>query len=63
MHFVLLFTSEWIYHCLVTCVMHRANGFSSLMLQVEANSDFTNEKRVSVSFMPNDPAATLFLQV
>ncbi|KAF2308596.1 hypothetical protein GH714_011070 [Hevea brasiliensis] len=30
--------------------------------QVEANSKFTNEKRMSINFLPNDPAATAFLE-
>lgn len=33
------------------------------MSQIEANSRFTNEKRMSVAFLPNDPAAASFLEV
>ncbi|KAL7151767.1 hypothetical protein ABFS83_04G053100 [Erythranthe nasuta] len=30
--------------------------------QIEANSDFVNKKRTTISFLPNDPAATSFLE-
>lgn len=33
------------------------------MLQIEANAEFTNKKRISLSFLPNDPAAASFLEV
>lgn len=33
------------------------------MSQIEANSEFTNKKRASVSFLPNDPVAASFLEV
>ncbi|XP_054800533.1 nucleolar complex-associated protein 2-like [Prosopis cineraria] len=33
-----------------------------LIRQVEANADFVNGRRMSVSFLPNDPAASFFLQ-
>ncbi|KAL9264367.1 Nucleolar complex-associated protein 2-like protein, partial [Drosera capensis] len=33
-----------------------------LIHQIEANSKFTNEKRGSVSFLPNDPASATFLE-
>uniref|UniRef100_A0A2N9EY38 Nucleolar complex protein 2 homolog n=1 Tax=Fagus sylvatica TaxID=28930 RepID=A0A2N9EY38_FAGSY len=33
-----------------------------LIRQIEANSEFTNERRKSVSFLPNDPAAISFLE-
>ncbi|KAK9273531.1 hypothetical protein L1049_018341 [Liquidambar formosana] len=33
-----------------------------LVRQIEANSEFTNERRMSISFLPNDPAATSFLE-
>ncbi|KAL5835539.1 hypothetical protein ACOSQ3_015094 [Xanthoceras sorbifolium] len=33
-----------------------------LVRQIEANSEFTNEKRKSITFQPNDPAASLFLE-
>lgn len=31
--------------------------------QIEANSEFVNKKRASVSFLPNEPAAASFLEV
>ena len=31
--------------------------------QIESNSKFTNEKRMSITFVPNDPAAASFLEV
>ncbi|XP_059429650.1 nucleolar complex-associated protein 2-like [Corylus avellana] len=34
-----------------------------LIRQIEASSEFTNERRMSISFLPNDPAATSFLEV
>ncbi|KAE8037720.1 hypothetical protein FH972_010285 [Carpinus fangiana] len=33
-----------------------------LIRQIEANFEFTNERRMSISFLPNDPAATSFLE-
>jgi hypothetical protein len=33
------------------------------MSQIEANSKFTNEKRMSITFLPNDPTAASFLEV
>lgn len=33
------------------------------MSKIEANSEFTNKKRASTSFLPNDPAAASFLEV
>lgn len=33
------------------------------MSQVEANSEFTNKKRMTVTFLPNDSAASSFLEV
>lgn len=33
-----------------------------LIRQIEASSEFTNERRMSISFLPNDPAATSFLE-
>ncbi|XP_062083883.1 nucleolar complex-associated protein 2 [Humulus lupulus] len=33
-----------------------------LIRQIEANSVFTNEKRMSISYMPNSPAVTSFLE-
>ncbi|KAI8526294.1 hypothetical protein RHMOL_Rhmol13G0297300 [Rhododendron molle] len=33
-----------------------------LIRQIEANAEFTNKKRISVSFLPNDPAAASFLE-
>lgn len=33
-----------------------------LIRQIEANSEFTNEKRATISFLPNDLAATTFLE-
>lgn len=34
-----------------------------ISIQIEVNSNFVNEKRMLVSFLPNDPAAVSFLQV
>ncbi|XP_062172581.1 nucleolar complex-associated protein 2 isoform X2 [Alnus glutinosa] len=33
-----------------------------LIRQIEASSEFTNERRMSISFLPNDPAASSFLE-
>ncbi|KAK6164243.1 hypothetical protein DH2020_001107 [Rehmannia glutinosa] len=33
-----------------------------LIRQIEANSDFVNKKRTTISFLPNDPAAASFLE-
>ncbi|KAK4851790.1 hypothetical protein QYF36_018443 [Acer negundo] len=33
-----------------------------LIRQIEANSEFTNERRKSITFQPNDPAASFFLE-
>ncbi|GMH21716.1 hypothetical protein Nepgr_023558 [Nepenthes gracilis] len=33
-----------------------------LIRQIEANSQFTNEKRALISFLPNDPVASSFLE-
>lgn len=33
------------------------------MSQIEANSQFINERRKAISFLPNDPAVASFLEV
>ena len=33
------------------------------MSQIQVNSEFINERRLCISFLPNDPAATTFLEV
>lgn len=33
------------------------------MSQIEANSQFINERRRAISFLPNDPAVSSFLEV
>lgn len=33
------------------------------MSQIEANSHFINERRTAISFLPNDPAVSSFLEV
>ncbi|KAF3452608.1 hypothetical protein FNV43_RR03041 [Rhamnella rubrinervis] len=48
--------------CKSTKVERFRKEMRQLIRQIEANSDFTNEKRVSISFVPNNPAATSFLE-
>lgn len=39
------------------------SNISFFHTQIEANADFVNERRMSVSFLPNDPVASSFLEV
>ncbi|KAF7837124.1 nucleolar complex protein 2-like protein [Senna tora] len=48
--------------CKLTKVERFRKEMRMLIRQIEANSDFVNGKRMSVSFLPNDPAASSFLQ-
>ncbi|KAI9092574.1 hypothetical protein K1719_027702 [Acacia pycnantha] len=48
--------------CKSTKVERFRKEMRSLIRQIEANSDFVNGKRMSVSFLPNEPAAAFFLQ-
>lgn len=50
--------------CHVACSMcYKYMKLISKMVQIEANSEYTNKKRTTVSFLPNDPAAASFLEV
>ncbi|GAB4861734.1 Nucleolar Complex 2 protein [Ancistrocladus abbreviatus] len=48
--------------CKSTKIERFQREMKHLIHQIEANSQFTNEKRTSVSFLPNDPAAACFLE-
>ncbi|GAB2291009.1 Nucleolar Complex 2 protein [Dionaea muscipula] len=48
--------------CKSTKVERFRREMKQLIHQIEANSKFTNEKRALVSFLPNDPAVTSFLE-
>uniref|UniRef100_A0A5B6YU92 Nucleolar complex protein 2 n=1 Tax=Davidia involucrata TaxID=16924 RepID=A0A5B6YU92_DAVIN len=48
--------------CKSTKVERFRREMRQLIRQIEANSEFTNAKRMSVSFLPNDPAAASFLE-
>ncbi|PON55662.1 Nucleolar complex protein [Parasponia andersonii] len=48
--------------CKSTKVERFRKSLRQLIRQIEANSAFTNEKRMSLSYMPNNPAATSFLE-
>ncbi|XP_028798120.1 nucleolar complex protein 2 homolog [Neltuma alba] len=48
--------------CKLTKVERFRKEMRLLIRQIEANSDFVNAKRMSVSFLPNDLAAASFLQ-
>lgn len=39
------------------------SNFSSFNIQIEASANYVNGKRISISFLPNDPAAASFLEV
>ena len=59
----LCFLFRWILLLQVAkLVVHITNVCSSTS-QIEASSEFTNERRMSISFLPNDPAAMSFLEV
>ncbi|PSR90231.1 Nucleolar complex protein [Actinidia chinensis var. chinensis] len=48
--------------CKSTKIERFRREMRQLIRQIEANGDFTNKKRTSVSFLPNDPAASSFLE-
>ncbi|KAL6968006.1 Nucleolar Complex 2 protein [Sarracenia purpurea var. burkii] len=48
--------------CKSTKIERFRREMRQLIHQIEANADFTNKKRISVSFLPNDLAATSFLE-
>ncbi|XP_027365417.1 nucleolar complex protein 2 homolog isoform X2 [Abrus precatorius] len=48
--------------CKRTKVERFRKEMRQLIRQIEANSDFVNGRRMSVSFLPNDPAAASFLE-
>ncbi|KAK3005873.1 hypothetical protein RJ639_015557, partial [Escallonia herrerae] len=48
--------------CKSTKVERFRREMRQLIRQIEANSEFTNEKRRSISYLPNDPSATSFLE-
>ncbi|GAA0145679.1 hypothetical protein LIER_36165 [Lithospermum erythrorhizon] len=48
--------------CKSTKVERFRREMRQLIRQIELNSDFTNKKRMSITFLPNDPAATTFIE-
>ncbi|KAJ0020655.1 hypothetical protein Pint_31286 [Pistacia integerrima] len=48
--------------CKTTKVERFRKEMRQLIRQIEANSEFTNERRMSITFQPNDPAALSFLE-
>lgn len=48
--------------CKSTKVERFRREMRQLIRQVEANSEYINAKRMSISFLPNDPAASSFLE-
>ncbi|MBA0853601.1 hypothetical protein Goshw_019727, partial [Gossypium schwendimanii] len=48
--------------CKCTKVERFRKEMRHLIRKIEANDDFTNERRASVTFLPNDNAATSFLE-
>lgn len=48
--------------CKSTKVERFRREMRELIRQIEANAEFTNQKRASTSFLPNDPAAEFFLE-
>ncbi|XP_048425587.1 nucleolar complex-associated protein 2-like [Pyrus x bretschneideri] len=48
--------------CKSTKVERFRKAMKELIRQIEANCQFTNERRMSISFLPNDPAAAYFLE-
>ncbi|KAJ6428007.1 hypothetical protein OIU84_023422 [Salix udensis] len=48
--------------CKTTKIERFRKQMRELIRSIEANSRFTNEKRMSVAFLPNDPAAASFLE-
>lgn len=48
--------------CKSTKIERFRKEMRELIRQIDANSEFTNEKRATISFLPNDPGATSFLE-
>ncbi|XP_043701558.1 nucleolar complex protein 2 homolog isoform X2 [Telopea speciosissima] len=48
--------------CKITKVERFRREMRELICQIEANAEFTNSRRMTVSFLPNDPAAASFLE-
>ncbi|XP_040995041.1 nucleolar complex protein 2 homolog isoform X2 [Juglans microcarpa x Juglans regia] len=48
--------------CKTTKVERFRKEMRQLIRQIEASSEFTNERRTLISFLPNNPAATSFLE-
>lgn len=48
--------------CKNTKVERFRREMKQLIRQIEANSEFINQRRASISFLPNDPAAASFLE-
>ncbi|KAL9349153.1 hypothetical protein Peur_056408 [Populus x canadensis] len=48
--------------CKSTKIERFQKQMRKLIRQIEANSKFTNEKRMSITFLPNDPTAASFLE-
>ncbi|KAF5940420.1 hypothetical protein HYC85_021587 [Camellia sinensis] len=48
--------------CKSTKVERFRREMKQLIRQIEANAEFTNQKRISISFLPNNPAAASFLE-
>ncbi|KAJ4980745.1 hypothetical protein NE237_031582 [Protea cynaroides] len=48
--------------CKTTKIERFRREIKELICQIEANAEFTNARRVTVSFLPNDPAAESFLE-
>ncbi|GAU20642.1 hypothetical protein TSUD_230560 [Trifolium subterraneum] len=48
--------------CKLTKVERFRREMKQLIREIEANVELVNEKRMSVSFLPNDPAASSFLE-
>ncbi|CAK8574066.1 unnamed protein product [Lathyrus sativus] len=48
--------------CKLTKVERFRREMRQLLREIEANVQFVNEKRMSASFLPNDPAASSFLE-
>ncbi|XP_015573724.1 nucleolar complex-associated protein 2 [Ricinus communis] len=48
--------------CKTTKIERFRKEIRQLLRQVDANSKFTNEKRMQINFLPNDPAVTTFLE-
>ncbi|MCD7453611.1 hypothetical protein HAX54_021554 [Datura stramonium] len=48
--------------CKSTNVDRFRREVKQILREIEANSEYTNKKRMTVSFLPNDPAAASFLE-